>query len=57
MPGKEIDRRVVSLCAGGAFLLFLDRFFDGAAGYLLSGAGLVMVIVGLTVFFKKRSAA
>jgi hypothetical protein len=56
MPSKEIDRRVATLCGGGAFLLFLDRFFDGAAGYLLSGAGLVMVILGLTMFLRNRSA-
>lgn len=55
MPGRGIDGRVVSLCGGGAFLLFLDRFFEGAPGYLLSGAGLVMVIIGLTMFFKKSA--
>jgi hypothetical protein len=56
MPAKEIDKRVASLCGGGALLLFLDRFFDGALGYLLSGAGLVLIIVGLTTLFRNKSA-
>jgi hypothetical protein len=56
MPVKEIDKRVASLCGGGALLLFLDRFFDGVPGYLLSAAGLALVIVGLTLFFRNKRA-
>jgi hypothetical protein len=56
MASKVIATRAGALAGGGAFLLFLDRFFEGTVAYLVTGVGLIMVIVGLTRFFRKGNA-
>ena len=43
------------LAGGGAFLIFLSRFFEGAADYALAGIGLAMVVAGLWIALKNRS--
>jgi len=50
----SIDKRYAALCGLGAFLLFIDQFFEGTFEYLLSGTGIVMVILGLVMLFRSR---
>jgi hypothetical protein len=56
MQVSEIGGRGAALCGGGAFLLFMDRFVEGIAGYLFSAGGIVMVVLGLVVLLKNKRA-
>ena len=52
MSSQQQNSLSAPLCGGGAFLLFLDRFLEGVAGYAVSAVGVVMVVVGLWLFIK-----